>query len=120
MEWPVETTDEFKAWFEDLSESLRDKITAAVELLQEEGPQLRFPLSSGVAGSARGHMRELRVQHKGKPIRIFYAFDPRRVAMLLVGDDKTGDDRFYKKFVPLADQLYDVHIAELKRRKSIK
>ena len=65
-------------------------------------------------------MRELRVQHKGRPIRIFYAFDPRRVAILLIGDDKTGDDRFYKKFVPVADELYDVHIAELKRRKPIK
>lgn len=120
MEWPVETTDEFKAWFEALSESLRDKITAAVELLQEEGPQLRFPLSSGVKGSEHDHMRELRVQHKGRPIRIFYAFDPRRIAVLLNGSDKTGDDRFYKKFVPLADELYDMHIAELKRRKLIK
>ena len=116
----VETTDEFKVWFDRLSESSRDKITAAIELLQEEGPQLRFPLSSGVEGSGHSHMRELRVQHKGKPLRIFYAFDPRRVAMLLIGDDKTGDKRFYKKFVPLADQLYDEHIAELKRRKSIK
>lgn len=65
-------------------------------------------------------MRELRVQHKGKPIRIFYAFDPRRVAILLIGDDKAGDARFYKKYVPIADELYDVHIAELKRRKLIK
>ena len=120
MEWQVEVTDTFKDWFDGLDESLRDKITAAIELLQEEGPQLRFPLSSGVAGSDHDHMRELRVQHKGRPIRIFYAFDPRRVAILLIGDDKTGDNRFYKKFVPLADELYDAHIAELKRRKLIK
>ena len=65
-------------------------------------------------------MRELRVQHKGKPLRIFYAFDPRRVAMLLIGDDKTGDKRFYRKFLPMADHLYDEQTAEMKRRKSIK
>ena len=30
-------------------------------------------------------MRELRVQHRGNPLRILYAFDPRRVAILLLG-----------------------------------
>ncbi len=59
-------------------------------------------------------MRELRVQSAGKPIRIFYAFDPRRTAILLIGGDKTGDDRFYRRFVPQADRLYDEHLRELK------
>jgi hypothetical protein len=42
-----------------------------------------------------------------------YAFDPRRVAILLIGGDKTGDDRFYDVYVPLADKIYDNHLAEL-------
>jgi hypothetical protein len=73
------------------------------------------PYSSGIEGSKHGHMRELRVQGGGRPIRIFYAFDPRRSAILLIGGDKTGRDRFYEETVPVADGLYDVHLEELKK-----
>ena len=59
-------------------------------------------------------MRELRIQSSGRPVRVFYAFDPRRSAVLSIGGDKTGDDRFYERFVPLADGLYDEHLKELK------
>ena len=59
-------------------------------------------------------MRELRVQSGGRPVRVFYAFDPRRSAILLIGGDKTGDDRFYDQFVPLADRLHDEHLKELR------
>lgn len=60
-------------------------------------------------------MRELRVQHEGRPYRILYAFDPRRCAILLLGGDKTGADRWYEVHVPLADRLYDVHIETLRK-----
>jgi hypothetical protein len=60
-------------------------------------------------------MRELRVQSGGHPLRIFYAFDPRRTAILLVGGDKTGDNRFYKRMIPVADRLYDEYIDELRK-----
>lgn len=59
-------------------------------------------------------MRELRVQSGGRPIRIFYAFDPRRQAILLIGGDKTGDNRFYERMVPIADDLYDVYLDEIR------
>jgi hypothetical protein len=59
-------------------------------------------------------MRELRVRSGGNPLRILYAFDPRRAAILLIGGDKTGRDRFYEEYVPLADDLYDAHLRELK------
>ena len=62
-------------------------------------------------------MRELRIQHKGRPYRVLYAFDPRRAAILLVGGDKTGDGRWYDKFVPVADKLYASHIAKLQSKK---
>ena len=60
-------------------------------------------------------MRELRIQHGGRPYRVLYAFDPRRVAILLIGDDKTGDDPWYDKYVPLADEIYDKHMEALKK-----
>ena len=59
-------------------------------------------------------MRELRVQNGGNPLRVFYAFDPRRTAILLIGGDKTGQDRFYREYVKLADDLYDVYLHELR------
>ena len=65
-------------------------------------------------------MRELRIQHQGNPYRILYAFDPRRMAVLLLGGDKTGDDDWYDKNVPVADKLYDEHIRELEQERLIK
>ena len=59
-------------------------------------------------------MRELRIQSAGQPVRLFYLFDPRRTAIPLIGGDKTGDNRFYKRFVPLADRLYDENLKELR------
>ncbi len=58
-------------------------------------------------------MKELIVQHAGRPYRALYVFDPRRTAILLIGGDKTGDGRWYERFVPVADNLYDEHLAAL-------
>jgi hypothetical protein len=58
-------------------------------------------------------MRELRVQHAGRPYRVFYAFDPRRKAILLVAGDKTGNDRFYERLIPEADRIYEAHLQEI-------
>lgn len=114
MAWEVEFTDEFGAWWHSLDETAQDSMIAIIELLEDFGPHLRFPHSSGVNGSKHSHMRELRIQHAGDPYRILYAFDPRRSAILLIGGDKRGDDRFYKTFVPVADRLYDIHLKELR------
>jgi hypothetical protein len=83
--------------------------------LQELGPVLKMPHSSGLENSRHAHMRELRIQHQGRPYRILYAFDRRRVAILLIGDDKTGRDRWYEEFVPRADAVYDQHLRDLER-----
>ena len=115
MPWNVEHTDEFAEWHGDLSEAQQDGIAAAGLLLMEQGPHLSFPYSSGINGSKHPHMRELRVQSGGRPLRVFYAFDPRRSAILLIGGDKTGDDRFYERMVPIADALYDVYIVEIRK-----
>ena len=92
MAWDVEVTDEFKAWWNGLAEAERVSVERAVLLLEERGPHLPFPYSSGVTGSRHSAMRELRVQHQGHPYRVLYIFDSRRVALLLLGGDKTGDD----------------------------
>jgi hypothetical protein len=115
MAWTVEYTDEFGKWWTKLSETQQDRIAATVKLLEEKGASLPFPFSSGISGSRHEHMRELRVQSRGNPLRIFYAFDPRRTAILLIGGDKTGKDRFYEEMVPLADTLYDTHLEELRK-----
>lgn len=115
MACEVEYTDEFGAWWKTLTEAEQEDVTAYVTLLEERDVRLGFPHSSGINGSRHSQMRELRVQSGGKPIRVFYAFDPRRMAMLLIGGDKTGDDRFYETFVPIADRLYDEHLDELRK-----
>jgi hypothetical protein len=114
MAWEVEYTDEFGEWWERLTEQEQGDVAAYVGELERRGPMLPFPYSSGVKGSKHGEMRELRVQSGGKPIRIFYAFDPRRMAMLLIGGKKAGIKRFYEQFIPIADRLYDEHLAELR------
>ena len=113
--WDVEYTDEFGEWWNGLTDAEQESVRAYVRLLEERGPQLGHPYSSGISRSKHAHMRELRVQHRGHPYRVLYAFDPRRTAILLIGGDKTGNDRWYEGFVPLADRLYDEHIAVLRK-----
>jgi hypothetical protein len=119
MTWNVEYTDQFEAWWALLSEDEQVSVAASVALLEARGPQLGFPHSSAVNGSRYGHMRELRTQHAGRPFRTLYAFDPRRDVILLLGGDKTGQNRWYEVNVPIADELYDVHLEELRKEGQI-
>jgi len=118
-EWDIEYTDELGEWWDGLTESEQESIDSSVRLLEAKGPHLGFPHTSGIVGSKHSHMRELRVQHEGRPYRILYAFDPRRYAILLLGGDKTGADRWYELHVPVADKLYDKHIEALKKEGQI-
>src|SRR2546426_708927 len=115
MSWDVEYTDEFEEWWTGLDAAEQVSVEAVVEVLAEIGPSLPFPYSSDVKSSRHGNMRELRVQHRGRPYRVLYAFDPRRVALLLLGGTKTGGARWYEKMVPAADLLYDHHLQALRR-----
>ncbi len=110
MSWIVEYTDEFERWWVTLDENEQDSVAVTVTLLEHKGPFLSYPYSSGIGGSKHSHMRELRIQHKGEPYRVLYAFDPRRSAILLIGGNKTGQDRWYDKYIPIADKLYDDHL----------
>ncbi|MCB0168702.1 MAG: type II toxin-antitoxin system RelE/ParE family toxin [Anaerolineae bacterium] len=71
--------------------------------------------SSQIHGARHTHLRELRIQHHGQPYRVLYAFDPRRVAVLLIGGNKIGDNRWYDTYIPIADRLYDEHLEQLKK-----
>ena len=113
--WEVEFTDQFGEWWDALDEDQQESLAVGVELLRQLGPHLGRPYVDAVQGSRHSNMKELRTQHQGRPLRTLFAFDPRRCAILLVGGDKTGDDRFYDRMVPLADRLYDEHLEALKQ-----
>ncbi|CRM42725.1 putative addiction module killer protein [Pseudomonas sp. 24 E 1] len=115
MDWDIEYTDEFGAWWEALGAKEQVSVSASVDLLGLLGPSLRFPHSSDIKGCRHGNLRELRIQHAGRPYRVLYAFDPRRCALLLIGGDKTGQHRWYEEHVPVAEKLYDVHLDTLRK-----
>ena len=115
MRCEVEYTDEFNDWWDQLRIEEQASIEAYVRMLQAHGVTLGHPYSSDIRGSRFTQMRELRTQHKGRPYRVLYAFDPRRMAILLIGGDKTGNMRWYEQFVPIADNLYETHLEELKK-----
>lgn len=115
MNWPVEYTDEFGDWWDTLDEGEQDSVAAYVALLERRGPTLPHPYSSQIRGAKHSHLRELRIQHKGQPYRVLYAFDPRRTAILLIGGKKTGSGRWYETYLPLADRLYEEHLEQLKK-----
>ena len=113
MSWEVEFSDEFGRWWEALNAAEQKSVDFTVSLLQQVGPILRMPHSSGIEMSRHTHMRELRIQHEGRPYRILYAFDPRRAAILLIGGNKTDNNRWYEEQVPRADAIYDENLREL-------
>ena len=115
--WVVEHTPEFRDWWVSLSDDEQESVDASVRLLEARGPHLPFPHSSRIVSSRHSTMRELRIQHQGRPYRVLYAFDPRRIALLLIGGEKTGNDRWYAQVVPVADRLLEAHLNDLRTRR---
>ena len=107
----VVATDEFVEWLRSLSEADAMATARVVDHLEQEGVDLGFPFSSAIKGS-RYALRELRIQSRGRALRVLYVFDPRRDAVLLLGGDKTGDERFYQRMVPVAEQVWETYLAE--------
>jgi hypothetical protein len=113
MKWDIEVTDQFADWFLTLSVWEQEAIRTAIAFLEERGPGLGRPFVDTVNGSRHPNMKELRP--KPGNLRVFFAFDPRRTAIILVGGDKT--DRwqvFYEAMIPYADDLYDAHLREIR------
>jgi hypothetical protein len=118
MAWDVEFPDEFELWWNSLTADEQDSVAFGVGLLQAKGPALARPYADTVYQSAYVNMKELRIQHEGRPYRVLFVFDPRRVGMLLIGGDKTGNPDWYAQNVPKADKIYAQHLRELEGEKA--
>lgn len=101
----------FREWYEGLAVDEQESVYRVVSLLERLGVALGFPYSSAIGGSMHP-LRELRIQHQGRPFRVLYAFDPMRQAVLLIGGDKTGNERFYDEMVPKAGALWEAYLKE--------
>ncbi len=112
--WDVEATDDFAVWFDALDTADQERVVAAVEILAELGPGLGRPFVDTLKGSRHRNLKELRP--RGGHLRVLFAFDPGRIAVLLVGGDKTDRwERWYEGAVARADRLYDDHLMDLRR-----
>lgn len=116
MECKILFTDECENWLLSLNDKEQVDVLAVIKLLEKLGHRLGYPYSSKIIDAKLSHLRELRIQHKGKPYRILYAFDPKRAGILLIGGNKGGDDRWYKKHIPIAEKLYDRHLKTLEKQ----
>ena len=107
----VVVTDEWVAWWDSLTEDEQVAVGRPIYLLEVHGVALGDPYSSSIKGSSFA-LRELRTKYQGRPFRVFYAFDPKRQAVLLIGGDKTGRDRFYDEMVPVAETIWREYLRE--------
>lgn len=110
---PICNSALFNQWLEQQDESTQEKVLAALVVLQQQGPSLGRPLVDTVYESKFTNMKELRVQHRGRPLRAFFAFDPLRQAIVLCIADKGGKKRFYKDMLDIADEQYQLHLTTL-------
>jgi hypothetical protein len=112
MTWEVEYTDQFGEWWDTLAEEEQEAVTAAINVLERRGPALGRPLVDTIKQSRHKNMKEL--IPPASDIRVLFAFDPRRAAILLIGGDKSGEwSAWYDRMVPVADDLFDEHLREL-------
>jgi len=113
MEWIVLQDNEFTAWLEEQEIDFQDEVFAYSELLSSYGSILGRPRVDTLKGSKFKNMKELRIQFKGEPWRILFAFDPKRRSILLVGGNKQGDKRWYDKNIPIADARFAKHLKNM-------
>lgn len=117
MSWEIRVTDEYAAWFRELIKTdlgSATQVAQAVAALREEGPALGRPLVDRLKGSRLHHLKELRPGSRGRSeIRVIFAFDPVRAALLLLGGDKSGNwDRWYRDNIPVAERLYQEYTSD--------
>jgi hypothetical protein len=111
--WEILATDQFNAWYDALDEAAAEAITARIDLLEAEGPNLKRPVVGTIESSRYPNMKELRASVVAHALRVLFAFDPARRAILLLGGDKTGRwDAWYAESVPAADALYAEYLRE--------
>ena len=113
--WIINKTNEVEEWILDLNDDDREAILTKLIILSEIGPDLGRPYVDTINESKHDNMKELRIQRNRSIYRIFFAFDPKRTAILLIGGDKRGVKRFYKDMIKKADELYDLHLENLEK-----
>jgi hypothetical protein len=113
MTWEVEVSDEFIEWYAALSKVEQKDVATGVGMLERYGPELGRPYVDTLNGSRFPNLKELRVQHQGRPYRIVFAFDPRRKAYLILGGDKAEDKNWYVGAILRADAIYAQHLKEI-------
>ncbi len=118
MNWSVQLHDDFGPEFVELSERVQDELLALMGLRKEYGPKLGRPHADTLNDSEHANMKELRFKADGGVWRVTYAFDPKREAILLVADDKSGvsEKRFYKQLIARSDERYNEHLKRLKEK----
>jgi hypothetical protein len=109
----VEVSDEFRAWYTGLNTNERASVASCVGMLERFGPELGRPYVDTLKGSKFPNLKELRVQHQGRPYRVLFAFDPRRNAYLILGGDKTGEKNWYVDAIRRADAIYAQYLKEI-------
>lgn len=115
MEWKVLLDVDFKLWLLEQAQDVQTALFAHIGLLAAFGPSLGRPHVDTLKGSRLPNLKELRVQFQGEPWRVLFAFDPKRRAIVLVGGNKQGDARWYKKNIPVAEQRDARHLAQMEQ-----
>jgi hypothetical protein len=119
--WEVEFTEQFEEWWNDLTQGQQERVAAAVEVLMHHGPNLKRPMVGAIKDSKIRNLKELVMSGRGDELRVLFVFDPRRVAILLLGGDKTGLwKEWYPQAIADAERLYDEHLNELRKEGLIK
>lgn len=113
MSFTVNLSTEFETWLGGLDRDLEKAIAKHIGLLAAYGPQLARLYADTLTGTTVSNLKELRVQYRGEPYRILYAFDPKREALLLIGGNKAGSKRWYKQMIPKAEAIFAAHLKAL-------
>lgn len=112
--WTLLYLTEYENWRDDQEEDLQDEAAAQLEVLKQFGPTLGRPRVDTLKDSKLANLKELRFFFKGAPIRILFAFDPKQQGVIILAGDKTGDKRWYKTNIPMAEKLYAEHLEKQK------
>ena len=114
MAWTLLYLDYYADWLEAQDEDLQDEAFAQLGVLEEYGPTLGRPRVDTLYDSKLPNLKEVRFFFKGAPIRILFVFDPKQQGVIILGGDKTGDKRWYKTNIPIAEKLYAEHLEKQK------
>lgn len=115
--WEIEFHPDCEKWGDSLDQADAEALLAAARVLRDQGPTLGRPLVDTVKGSRHKNMKELRPGSTGRTeVRVLFAFDRVRRAILLVGGDKSDDwSGWYDLNIPIADERFDEHQASIEQ-----